>query len=706
MVKNEGIDLSGLLAPQSVALVGASENKGFGYWTAHNLLLSADRLRVYFIHPTREAVMGVSCHRSISQLPEVVDCVIIATARERVNPILEEAGRKGIRNAVVYASGYTEEHTEEGARLEAELAGIAARYNINLLGPNCMGIINNLQKLNMLGLETAKDAFEREPLVGVIGQSGALANIFMKREGFPVGYQITVGNSAVLAAEDFLEYLAGVDELRAIAVYMESVSKPAVFYRALKKAALARKPVIILKAGRSQKAAQSAASHTGRLAGSHKAFRAALKKFGAISVDSMEELLCLSQAFAAIGPNLPKAPGVASYNLSGGANILSAECAEDYGLSLPALQPETLAEIARHIPSYATPDNPLDATTDLFGQTQRIVGVLKALDSDPNVGLITITQDIADKATEIVHGMVEAVVEGKRQGVQKPVFFNCLTEMTRNDAVRKQLAAAGVGLLSTMPVAYRCLRLLIDFAMYDPAQHTLKAPALVPGGKQASYALNESDSKAEMRACGVRTPAEVLLHSVDDIAGNPKIVYPCVMKIQSPDILHKTDIGGVKLDIRTPEQAAEAYGEIMDNVGRASPGAFIEGVVAQEMAKPGLEMLIGISEDPQLGHMVLAGIGGVLAELTQDVAMLPVPVNETEALAMLDSLQYKKLLDGYRGSAPVDKPALAKIIVAVSEYAAQNAAVLGEIDLNPVIAYPKGEGVIAVDALVIKRRAE
>lgn len=692
--------LEGLMRPRSVALVGASEKKGFGYWTAYNLLQSRNRLRIYFIHPTREQVLGQPCYRSVSQLPEVVDCVILATRRDTVPALLEEAGEKGVGSAMVYASGFAEEHTEKGRALEEQVKAIAARYGMNVLGPNCMGMINNVDQINTLGLETAKDCFQRKPYVGVVAQSGALANIFMKRAGYPVGYQITAGNSAVLAVEDFLEYMVEDDTIRVIAMYLEGIKKPEVFYRALKKAALARKPIVALKVGRSALGAASASSHTGNLAGSHRAFEAVFKKYGVLSVDTMEQLLSLSQALVAIHGNLPRSSGLASCNLSGGANILSADCAERYGLKLPKLQPETLAELARHIPSYATPANPLDATTDLFGQTDRVVGVLKALDADPGVGAITITQDIAAQATEIVRGMVEAVVESRRRGVRKPMFFNCITEMDRSLEIRTLLEENGVGLLPSMPEAYQCLRSLMDFAVYDPAAHELETPP-APGLGEGREALSESESKRALRSCGVPVPEERLAVEEDDLAGI-EIPFPWAMKIQSPDILHKTDLGCVRLKVPDLERARTAFREILDNAKSGMPDARIEGVVVQEMAKPGLEFIVGVSNDPQLGPMVLAGMGGVFTELFQDAAMLPAPVNRGEALAMLRSLKAWKLLQGYRGGAAADINALAEAIVSISRYAHENRDSLREMDVNPIFVYPEGEGVCAADALIVR----
>ena len=697
----EGQRLTGLMVPHSVALVGASEKKGFGYWTAYNLLQSANHLKIYFIHPTRETVLGQPCYRSISELPEVVDCVILATRRDTVSGLLIEAGEKGIKNAMVYASGFSEEHTEQGRRLEEELKEIALKYDMQVLGPNCMGIINNIDKINTLGLETAKDAFVRKPYVGVVAQSGALANIFMKRAGYPVGYQITVGNSTVTAVEDYVEYMVDDGRVRAIAMYLEGIKKPEVFFRALKKAAEKRIPIVALKVGKSAMGAAAASSHTGNLAGSHSSFAAVFRKYGVMEVDNMEELLSLSQALAAIHGNLPEVPGLASYNLSGGANILSADCAEQFGLTLPQLKPETCAEIRKYIPSYATVSNPLDATTDLFGQTDKIVGVLSALDRDPGIGAITITQDIAAQATEIVRGMVEAVVEGRRRGARKPVFFNCITEMDRNLEIRNLLEENGVGLLPSMPVAYKCLKLLMEFACYDPSEHELTIPEETKANLKAGKALSEADSKAELRRCGIPVPREVLAVSQGDLARCESIPFPWVMKIQSPDILHKTDLGCVRLGVQNLEQAARAFDEIMANARKGMPQAHIDGVVVQETAKPGKEFIVGVTNDPQLGPQVLVGMGGIFTELFRDVVVWPAPIKNNEAIAMLKELKCARILTGYRGSQELDVQALADLIVRISSYAYDHKKALKELDLNPVLVYPKGDGVCVVDALLV-----
>lgn len=700
------MDLRGMIAPESVALVGASEKKGFGYWTAVNLMMSEDHLRLYFVNPNRESVLGKPCYKSISDLPEVVDCVVLATPRATVNGLLRETGEKGVRNAMVYASGYSEEHSEAGVQMEKELAEIAAIYGMNVLGPNCMGLINNVARINTLGLQTAADAFERKPHVAVVAHSGALANIFMKRPGFPVAYQITVGNGTVLAVEDFLEYLVDDESTRVIALYMEGVRSSVRLMAALKKAALKRKPIVVLKVGRSKEAAASAASHTGSMAGSHRAFEAVFEKYGVMSVDSVEELLCLSQALAVLNGNYPKAQGLASCNLSGGANILSAECAEEYDVPLARLAPETLEKLTGWIPSYATASNPLDATTDMFGQTEKVVGVLKALNDDPAVGAITVTQDIAGQATEIVRGMVEAMTEARARGVDKPLFFNCITEMDRSLEIRNRLEEAGIGLLSSMPTAYRCLKCLFAFSAYRAGEHTLALPEVLLE-KGARETLGESESKRVIASLGIRIPAGRRLTDASDIRfAAQEIPFPWAMKIDSPDIPHKSDLGCVRLNVPNAAAAKKAYAAILAAAKAGRPDARIEGVQAQEMAQPGLEVIVGVDNDPQLGPMVLVGLGGVFAELFRDAAILPAPLTREEALGMLGRLKAAPLFDGYRGGEKLDKTALAELISVLSGYAFANSADLAEADLNPVFVYPDGKGIMAADCLIIRNHTK
>jgi len=410
----------------------------------------------------------------------------------------------------------------------------------------------------------------------------------------------------------------------------------------------------------------------------------------------------MSQMLATLNGNYPQVPGLASMNTAGGFGILSAEFAEEHGVSLPRPREITRQELKKFIPSFANPSNPLDFTTELIGDTERLVGILKAFDADPDIGAITITQDILEIPTKIVNGMIEAFIEGRARGVAKPLFFNCLTERTRNVDLRKKLEDHGVVVLPSISVAYKCLRKLMDYAQYDAFEHELIVPPPNAADQSASYALSETDSKQELRRYGIPVPAQMIASSVRDIEQLQNIRFPWVLKINSPDILHKSDIGCVKLNIPNRAEAAIAFEQILANAKTHMPDARLDGVMVQEMVRPGREMIVGVSNDAQLGPMLLVGMGGIFVEVFQDAAMYPAPINKKEALDLLKKLKSYKLLEGYRGELPCDIGALVDVMVKLSQYAHEHRTEIKEMDINPLFIYPRGEGVCAVDALIVK----
>lgn len=695
------MSIRAMLKPKSVALVGANEKMSFGGHAARNLLRCKDHTKVYFVNPNRDQVYGEKCYHSLSELPETVDCVVVAIPKSGVNAIVEQAGAMGTKAAVVYASGYTEEHSEEGKALDAELRAIAARYDMDVMGPNCMGALNNVDGINLMGLGVPEGHLEREHKVAIVSHSGSLSSGLVRRGNFPLAYQLSVGNGTITAMEDYVEFFAEDDSVKVIALYMEGLKKPDVFLRALKKAALKRKPIVMLKTGRSAVAAASAASHTGNLAGSYKSYEAVFKKYGVMAVDTLEELIDTSYMMAVLDGNYPKTTGIGGFNLAGGVNILMAEAADKSGLVYPSFTDEEKAEIRNFIPEFSTPANPLDATTDLFYKQQNITEILKVFQKSRDIGLIVTGQDMGqDKSptTEVFnHGLIDARVNG---GVTKPIIFAGVTEQERNLEYRKELEDVGIPVLSSMAPSMQSIRYLMDFATYDPAQHDLRAPEIGP--IENAVALTERDSKAELQGVGIPVPREILVRSAGEIKGLEALTMPVAAKISSPDILHKSDVGGVKLNINSLEAAAAAFEEIMASCREKCPNAELEGILFQEMAPAGTEFIIGVSNDPQLGPMVMVGMGGVFVEVFRDVSLCPAPVSPFEARSMVEGLKSYKLLTGYRGQAEKDVDALVDAIVRVSEYAFDHSRELKEMDLNPVFLYDKGKGLCAVDALVVK----
>lgn len=698
------MNLNKLLKPQSVAVIGASEKEGFGGDVCRNIISYVeDKSNVYFIHPKRDSVFGIPCYKSISDVPGNVDLMVICTSQKTVIPLLREGAAKGVGGAVVFASGYGEVGTAEGKQNEAELIAAAKELDIAVMGPNCAGFVNYVDNVQAFAFISAKR--DRKGSVGVVSQSGQLCLSMMDDPGMRFSYNISAGNGKIVQMEDYMDFLVDDEDTKVVSVYIEGVKNATKFAAVLKKAAQKRKPVVILKAGRSAKGGAIAASHTGSLSGSDASFDAVLKKFGAIRVDDLEELIAMSLMLSTM-KKLPEKATFASMNLSGGETGICADVGSLNGIEYPDFTEETLKKLKEQLPSYASPNNPLDMTASLSYDADLYAGALRTVMDDPNIGMVligyTLLLEIADPCIHYMYKGIEQIVSEKG-GDCKPIAMIPFAENTRNPEYQEKLFKIGVPVLPPPVYAFKMLRHLADFIEYEPESKTLE---LAVGASESTQtkALSEHESKLELKQFGVAVADEVIVTSKEEAAAFAKEhPVPLAMKIESSDILHKSDVGGVKLNISSPKEAEEAYEEIMANVTSKRPDAKINGILIVPMLKPGVEIIIGVNNDPQFGPMVMVGMGGVFVEVFKDVALYPAPFGEEEALQMLKSLKSFKLLDGYRGSAKCDIKALCQTIVAISNYAQANKDVLKELDINPLFVYPEGQGVGVADALIVKR---
>lgn len=697
------MDLTKLLKPKSVALVGASEKTGFGGDTIRNILAYKDKDdlgRVYFVNPRRDQVFGIPCYNSLSDIDDTIDLLIIATPQATVIPLLEEGAKKGVGGAVVYASGYGEVGTEEGRQNEKELKETAERLGIAVMGPNCAGFVNYIDQVYSYAFISAER--DRRGSVGVISQSGQLCLSMMEDPGMRFSYNISAGNAKLVQMEDYMEFLVDDPDTKVIALYIEGVKNPDKFVAMLKKAAQKRKPVVLLKVGRSAKSQAIAASHTGSLTGSDKSFDAVLKKFGAIRVDDLEELIAMSMLLSTLHV-FPKKAAFSSMSLSGGETSIIADVASQQGVYFPDFEQKTLDKLGELLPSYATPNNPLDMTATPSYDTEKFAAVVKTVADDPNVGMIllgyTLLYEIADPA---IHYMYAGLEKAIQEGLDKPVAMLPFAENTRNPEYQAKLFNIGVPVLPPPVYGFKLLKYLSDYVEYfeEEKTHELAAPERKA---ENAVALSEFESKKVLAEYGVPVPEELIAKTEDEAAGfAEKTGLSYAMKIESADILHKSDVGGVKLNISGGEAARAAFREITDNVRSHRPDAKINGILMAPMLKKGVEMIVGVSNDPQYGPMVMVGMGGVFVEVFKDVALYPAPLSKSEALAMLKGLKSYRLLGGYRGGEPCDIDALCDTIVAIGDFAAANKDKLKELDINPLFVYPDGVGV--ADALVVMER--
>ena len=694
------MNLMKLLRPQSVAVIGASEKPGFGLSTCTNLMRSKRQEHIYFIHPKRESVLGKKCYKSIADLPEQVDMCIVLLNKSLVIPTLEEAAANGCKAAIVYASGYGE--TGDKAA-EAELRETARRLDMAVMGVNCAGYISNNDDLFPFGMIVKRDA--RPGNIAIISQSGKICLNMMQVEYMNFSYLISAGNCSCILVEDYIDYLIDDPGTKVIGLYLEGVKDPEKFTDVLRRAALIKKPIVILKVGRSSAGSRVASSHTGSLSGSDKAFDALCRKFGIVRVDDIEELVQTCHMLSVL-PELPKIPSISAMCLSGGETGVCADVGTSEGLEYPDFSEETLKKLTELLPDYASPANPLDMTATLSHDGPKYAEVIKAIMADPNVGMVLCGQTILPHQApeDVIYPMSDGMVMAAQERV-KPVavvnFFNC----DRDPVIRAKLEAAGVAVLPATGTAFKLLRYMKGLVQYRPEEKTLSlaVPKPIAGEKKA---LSEYESKKELERSGVRIPYSEVVSSLEQLEeAAKKVSSPCVAKIESADILHKSDIGGVMLNLKDADELREAYGRVLKNAAEKAPGAKINGVLVQPMLPQGVEVIVGVNVDPQFGPMILCGLGGVFVEVFKDVALYPAPLSKAEALEMIRSLKGFKMLDGYRGGPKCDIDALAELMVQVADYAVANKDNLCEMDLNPVFVYEQGKGVDIADAVIIRREA-
>ena len=698
------MDISKLLRPRAVAVVGASEKSGFGGDTCRNILENqADTSHVYPVNPKKETVFGKKCYPTLADLPEEIDLVILCTSQKTIVDFLKQAKANGAGAAVVYASGYSEVGTAEGKAFEKELVDAAKALDMVVMGPNCAGYINfgdDIFSFAFIG-----DYKGKKGNIGFVSQSGQFCIDMMKSAEMKYSFAISAGNSAMVQMEDYLNFLIDDSNTKVIALYLEGVKNPHKFEACLQKAMEKKKPVVILKAGRSPKGQATAASHTGSMAGSDKTYDAVFEKFGVIRADDMQDLRSTASLLATLRV-LPKKPAFSAMCLSGGETAVSADTGFLHGIEYPDFSEVTLKKLNDMLPDFATPRNPLDMTAALCYDADAFASGITTVMSDPSIEMGLVGLTISDKVTVSNDIMFEGIRRAFEQIPDKPLAVMSFMEAARNKELVERFQNAGIPVLPTTKYGFRALQHLQDFISHDTIKR--EARLAIPEAHSANTrALSEYESKKLLADNGVpvdlgyiaKTKAEVKEYA-------EKIGYPLVMKVESNDILHKSDVGGVMLNIKSLEQAEEAYDKILANAVQHAPNAKINGILMQKMLKAGTEMIIGLNSDPQFGPMLLVGMGGVFVEVFKDAALYPVPLNHDEALHMLQSLKSFKLLNGYRGNPPADIEALTDMMVKISDFAYRKKDTLKELDMNPLFVYPKGEGVAIADALAVMYEEE
>jgi acyl-CoA synthetase (NDP forming) len=699
--------LDTFFAPESIALIGASRDQE----KIPGRLLSMLRKneypgRIYPINPNYPDIDGLECFKTIGEVGAPIDLAVVIIPARAVLGALEECAAAGVKNCVIISSGFAEEGGDSAA-MQDKIVEIAKRTGMRISGPNAEGFMSEVQKVAATFSPTVDVKPGHVPLVatrrrvGIVAQSGGIGFAIKHRAkaiGVAISYVVSAGNEADLGAGEFLEYMVQDASTDVIMLFIEGIRDVEKFMAAAKRAAEVGKPVIVTKVGRSGAGQRAAASHTASMAGWSAAYDAVFAKYGFIVSNDMDEAVAIAAVLAS-NP-LPKGDRVAVLTVSGGAGIWGADTVSTQGLQVPALSDGIQSEIKKWMPSYGAAGNPVDVTA----QGVSSGGLQKSIELFDASSEVDATLVIMSFSSETRMPFKETELKPVIAKQNKPVV--CYSYTLPSDFARRELAKSGVVILTGLTHAGVAMRRLLDYSKFKLApQADAGLPARDLSAHLKAPTLSEADSKALLRDAGIALPDEVLVGERSTLdAAIEKVGFPLVMKIQSPDIAHKSEVGGVWVNIVAKGEAFSAYRELLERAQKHRPNAAIQGVLVSPMAKKGVEIIIGTLNDATFGPMVMVGLGGITTELFRDVTYRPAPVSAAEAETILGELKAAPLLRGFRGAAKADVAALSKLISEVSLLAARLKESVSEIELNPVLVHGEGQGVTIVDALVVRRK--
>jgi acetyltransferase len=706
--------LDAIFKPESIAVIGASDDPlKFGNWVTLTVLRSKYKGGIYLVNPKLTEFRGAKVYPSIIDVAGKVDLVAIIVPASAIPKVMEECVEKGVKGAIIFSAGFRE-IGEEGTKREEEILEIAKKGNIRIVGPNCMGIYNAAEGLNITILSA-----EKKGEVGFITQSGGYGlDIFgagMAR-GINFSKFISVGDKIDIKDNEYLEYLYADPDTKVIMMYMEGIEKGREFYEIAKKVTQ-KKPIFAIKIGRTNAGGIAAKSHTGAMAGEDEIFDAAFKQSGVIRAYDVEELF--DQVKAYLAQPLPRGNRVGMLVGSGGLGAAAVDKAYELGLQVPPITEESKSRLREILPEFASFMNPIDFTASgaigLFTNTD----VLKQVFADPNVDswFFGFTGSGISGIDEIIGNFGPMLDQVDSSVVMEGVKVPRVGSMDEDDKLIRPLLQKmfGVTLYSTPERAIRALSALVRYSEHLRQSKTIEKPIKLKADSRTCKKiienaltegitdLTEIESKEILSAYQIPTAVAYLAKNKEEAAKYAeKIGYPVALKIVSPDIIHKSDAGGVKLNLQNKKEVMEAFNKIIQNAKNYKSSASISGVSVQMMARPGIEVIIGTKEDLQFGPVLVFGLGGILTELLRDFSLRLLPVGPSEAEKMIGEIRAHQLLEGYRQYKPIDKNALSSMLTKVSTLVQQNPAIK-EMDLNPVLCYP--DGVFTVDARIILKKA-
>jgi 4-hydroxybutyryl-CoA synthetase (ADP-forming) len=671
-------------SPKSIAIIGASEKPGVGKTIFYNIAKHF-KGKIYPVTPSNPTVGGLTAYKNVLDIPDSIDLAVVAAPSKFTPSVMEEVGKKGIKGAIIVSAGF-KEVDEAGAKLEREVGEIAKKYDIKVIGPNCLGIMS-FSKDNIMN-STFLKITPKYGNIALVSQSGAICAATVEdAEAQNIGFSkvISMGNKVDMDESDVLELLAEDEDTKVIVMYLE-------------------KPIIVLKSGRTAEGAKAAASHTGALGGSDVNYEAAFAQCGVIRVDTMGELFDLATAFSK--QPLPNGNVVIVSN-AGGPAIISTDACSRYGLKMADIS-SIRDEIASVIPTYGSPRNPVDIVGD--ADYLRFEKVLHLTLAHPNVG--SVVTMCTPSATLNYDDLARVLVKVSQQFPNKTILAS-LMGLAEGMENRRIMSEGGIPYYLYSEPAIRTLKAMYDFKKWlddasnkrtilQFAKDTAKVKSIFENvRKNGRSNLLEEEGYEVLEAYGFPTPKSLLCSREQEcIDAAKEIGYPVVMKIVSPDIIHKSDAGGVKVGIKTDDELRNSFRTITENALKYKSDAKIKGVLVQEMVKSAKETILGASQDPTFGPVIMFGLGGIYVEVLKDVVFRIVPIDEQEATNMVESIKTIKLLKGVRGEKSSDLRAIADSLQRLSQLVVDFPEIK-EFDINPLLVLEEGKGARVVDARII-----
>jgi 4-hydroxybutyryl-CoA synthetase (ADP-forming) len=694
-------------SPKSIAIIGASEKPGVGKTIFYNIAKHF-KGKIYPVTPSNPTVGGFTAYKNVLDIPDSIDLAVVAAPSKFTPAVMEEVGKKGIKGAIIVSAGF-KEVDEVGAKLESEVGEIAKKYGIRVIGPNCLGIMS-FSKDNIMN-STFLKVTPKYGNIALVSQSGAICAATVEdAEAQDIGFSkvISMGNKVDMDESDVLELLAEDEDTRVIVMYLEDIRNGRRFMEIAKEITTEKKkPIIVLKAGRTAEGAKAAASHTGALGGSDANYESAFAQCGVIRVDTMGELFDLATAFSK--QPLPDG-GVVIVSNAGGPAIISTDACSRYGLKMADLS-SIKDEIAKVIPPYGSPRNPVDIVGD--ADYLRFEKVLLLVLAHPNVG--SVVTMCTPSATLNYDDLARILVKMSQQFSNKTMLAS-LMGLAEGIENRKIMSEGGIPYYLYAEPAIKTLKAMYDFKKWVDSKASTKASILQFTKDTAKVKsifenvrkhertnLLEEEGYEVLQAYGFPTPQSILCTTEQEgIDAAKRVGYPLVMKIVSPDIIHKSDAGGVKVGIKTDDELKNAFRTITENALKYKSDAKIKGVLVQEMVKSAKETILGASQDPTFGPVIMFGLGGIYVEVLKDVVFRVAPIDEQEAISMVESIKTIKLLKGVRGEKQSDLKAIAGSLQRLSQLVVDFQEIK-EFDINPLLVLEEGKGARVVDARIILR---